>query len=222
MDNLSAIIAEPISKILIVAGLVFLGLAIVGKFSGKFELGPVARVFGAILGLVFVGMGLGMASAAAGEEEPGRSPPVDVVPTIPIELLTVSPTNPPIPTTAPTAAPTAVPTPIPSPTPAVIPMPLSRERIQFDRGSASDSFVVNLPVGESKGYVLRIMAGQQMHITIPNPVRLLVLDTQNNAMATELVGDGHWVVNIPYTGDYTVVLYGEGQTYVTIYIPPLP
>lgn len=60
-----------------------------------------------------------------------------------------------------------------------------------------------------------------MYITATNNVRILVLDTQNNRMTPTVVDVGQWVITIPQTGDYTVVLYGEGQTQVTIYIPPL-
>lgn len=31
----------------------------------------------------------------------------------------------------------------------------------------------------------------------------------------------HWVVSLPQTGDYRIILTGQGETWVTIEIPPL-
>lgn len=213
MDNLGALVGEPTSKILVVAGLIFLGFAIVGKFSGKFELGPTSRVVGGVLGITFVFLGLRMPQTVERIEATALTPTVATIASIPTIETAVTSTLLPVPTIAPTV--------IPSSTPSIIPLPITRERISFDLGSASDSFVVNLEAGQSKGYILNITAGQQMYITIPNQVRLLMLDTWDNKMETNWVDTGHWIVTIPQTGDYTVVLYGEGQTFVTIYIPPL-
>lgn len=213
MDNLGALVGEPTSKILVVAGLIFLGFAIVGKFSGKFELGSTSRVVGGVLGITFVFLGLRMPQTVERIEGTALTPTVTTIASTLATGTAVTSTLFPVPTIAPTV--------MPSSTPSIIPLPITRERISFDLGSASDSFVVNLEAGQSNGYILNITAGQQMYITIPNQVRLLVLDTRDNIMETNWVDTGHWIVTIPQTGDYTVVLYGEGQTFVTIYIPPL-
>ncbi|MCP4422927.1 MAG: hypothetical protein GY803_00400 [Chloroflexi bacterium] len=211
MDQLGAIIREPTGKLLVAAGLLLVIVAIVGKFSGKFELGLVARVIGGVLGLVFVSLGIGMAQASENGVEVAEPTAIAPIPTVKlVEATAVPPTLTPVP-----------PMSLPSPTSAVIPRPTSRERIIFDPGSVSDSFVTHLTAGQSKGYVLNVMAGQEMHITIPPRVRILVLDTQGAEMSPQEIDGGHWGVAIPQTGDYTIALYGEGETYVTIYIPPL-
>jgi hypothetical protein len=71
MDELAkSIFTAPIATLFIVAGMVFLLIAIVGNISGKIEPGPKARLISGVLGVVFIGLGLAMHWLP---KEPGRS-----------------------------------------------------------------------------------------------------------------------------------------------------
>lgn len=61
MDELiKSLFSAPLATIFVIAGLVFLLLAVVGNVSGKIEPGPKGRVFSGILGVSFVLVGLSM------------------------------------------------------------------------------------------------------------------------------------------------------------------
>lgn len=63
MDELIGhLVDAPQANILIVAGLVFLGIAVVGKISGKIEPGKFGRITAALIGLGLVAYGLRMHS----------------------------------------------------------------------------------------------------------------------------------------------------------------
>jgi hypothetical protein len=55
-----AVLTAPIATLFIVAGILFLFIAVVGNISGKIEPGNKARIASAVFGLVFVGLGLTM------------------------------------------------------------------------------------------------------------------------------------------------------------------
>ncbi len=114
--------------------------------------------------------------------------------------------------------------PTPHPTPALA-IPLTR--IQFAPGNASYDFSVELMPGMPRGYVVRVLQGQRIYVsalsalgTLPEPL-IMVLDTAGRPMAVERgARPGLWMVDVPQTGDYTIVVYGEGEVDVTVYIPP--
>jgi hypothetical protein len=61
MENLGkAIIGAPLANIFIIAGIIFLLIAVIGKISGKIEPGNTARVISGTAGVVFVAVGLAM------------------------------------------------------------------------------------------------------------------------------------------------------------------
>jgi len=55
-----AVLTAPIATLFIVAGILFLFIAVVGNLSGKIEPGNKARIASAVFGLVFVCLGLTM------------------------------------------------------------------------------------------------------------------------------------------------------------------
>ena len=59
-DLAKEILNAPLGTILILAGLAFLAIGIVGKIKGKIEPGTWGRVLSGIAGLVFLGIGLAM------------------------------------------------------------------------------------------------------------------------------------------------------------------
>ncbi|MCD6290018.1 MAG: hypothetical protein J7M34_05890 [Anaerolineae bacterium] len=107
-----------------------------------------------------------------------------------------------------------------TPTPAV---PAERERIQFAPGNASAEFAVTLTSGVPKAYVLRVMAGQQLYVSAlgEHDVVVSVFGPGDVPIPVERMGrPGLWRADIPQTGDYTIVLLGEGDVSVTVYVPP--
>ena len=117
-------------------------------------------------------------------------------------------------TRAPTTMPTSAPT-------ATLVLSATRERITFGAGSTVYTFAVNLASGAPKAYVLTVLAQQQMTITASGDVTIVVLDPQNKAVVPVSARQGQWVGAMPQTGDYTIVLQGDGAFDVSISIPPL-
>jgi hypothetical protein len=63
MDKIVQIIfASPVVNLFIVAGLVFVGIAIVGNISGKIQPGRTGRIVSGVFGLILLGAGLAMYS----------------------------------------------------------------------------------------------------------------------------------------------------------------
>lgn len=117
-----------------------------------------------------------------------------------------------------TRAPTTAPTPVATATPI---LPATRERITFGAGSTVYAFAVNLTSGVPHAYVLTILAQQHMDVTANGNVTITVFDRQNRPVAPTSVQPGQWAGMMPQTGDYTIVLQGDGVFDVSINIPPL-
>ena len=124
MDELiKGVFAAPIANLLVIAGLVFLGIAVVGKIPGKIEPGKTGRIASGTVGAILLVMGLAMHLGLTPTLTPTLTPvpptPTPVSPT-PTPILTPSPT--PIPTpVSPTPTPTLTPSPTPIPTPTPVP-----------------------------------------------------------------------------------------------------
>jgi hypothetical protein len=96
-DFLSTALGAPTAKLFIVAGLVFLGVAIVGNITGRIQPGRVGRVLGGLIGpLLIVG---GLTLELGPRPAPRPAPP----------QVTVTPTS------KPTLRTTPIPTPSPTP-----------------------------------------------------------------------------------------------------------
>jgi hypothetical protein len=57
-ELVKAVFAAPLATLFIVAGMLFLLIAVAGNIHGKMEPGATARIFSGILGLMFLGVGL--------------------------------------------------------------------------------------------------------------------------------------------------------------------
>jgi hypothetical protein len=79
-------------------------------------------------------------------------------------------------------------------------------KITFEFGTASDSFDTHLTAGQSQGYLLWVMAGQRMFITVMNDTRVLVLDPQDNRLTTAAIDAGQWVIDTPQSGDSSTAM----------------
>jgi len=100
-------------------------------------------------------------------------------------------------------------------------MPITR--IQFAPGNASYEFTTVLTAGTPQGYVLRVMAGQRIYVSAlgEHEITVVVMGPGSVPLPTIRGGrPGQWYADVLTTGDYTVVLSGEGEAYVTIFIPP--
>jgi hypothetical protein len=59
-EILALILGSPVANLLIIAGLIFLGIAVVGNISGKIQPGTAGRLLSGLLGLCLLGGGLVM------------------------------------------------------------------------------------------------------------------------------------------------------------------
>ncbi len=80
MEILKALIESPVANLFMVAGLVFLGIAVVGDITGKIQPGKTGRILSGLLGIVLMSMGLMMYSRQppTGPAVPTNVPVVDV------------------------------------------------------------------------------------------------------------------------------------------------
>lgn len=110
---------------------------------------------------------------------------------------------------------------IPPLDPPETPAPARTERVRFAAGATSATLEPVLSRGAPVGYVLGIGAGQRLWVTaVSGDVGFWVLDPDGRTLSplnrTARVGE----FAIPRTGDYTLVLDGEGPVQVVVEIPP--
>jgi hypothetical protein len=99
-DILELIFKSPIANLLIIAGLVFLGIAVVGDVSGKIQPGTEGRLLSGLLGVCLLGGGLVMFQATPVNNDaspPSESNPVTSVDSRPDQTDLVTPTFTPAP-----------------------------------------------------------------------------------------------------------------------------
>jgi hypothetical protein len=145
--------------------------------------------------------------------------------TSPTPAPTAQSTSTPIATATPIAPPESTRTPVPVSPTATEPAPVPTEtpapdRITFPVGGNTFAFTARLVRGEPQRYVLRILAQQTMSITTGSNVTITVLTGDNNFLQPSVSSPGLWQGTLPQTGDYTIVLLGQGLVTVTIEIPP--
>ena len=93
-------------------------------------------------------------------------------------------------------------------------------RIDFLPGTSAYTFTTNLVAGVPQDYVLTILAGQTLYIIKNGSAKTQVIDPLGNALTGMSAQPGPYGVAISQTGDYTVVLSGNGMTTVSLYVPP--
>ena len=106
--------------------------------------------------------------------------------------------------------------------PAALGTPASWERINFPRGSTTYTFSPQLTADFAKGYILRTLAGQSLFVTSSNLIRFAVLDPDNFELPAFPTSSGQLLFRLPKTGDYTLIIAGEGSATIAIDVPPLP
>jgi len=111
--------------------------------------------------------------------------------------------------------------PVAAATPAqTVPIPWTREQVQFQPGTASETISMALVAGQPRGFTLRIAVGQTLYITFTGDASAGVLGPGDVQLADMAPGPGPRAVGIPRTGSYTVVLAGQGNVSLSVYIPP--
>lgn len=91
MDEIvKALFSAPLATVFVIAGLIFLLVAVVGNISGKIEPGPKGRLFSGILGLAFVVVGLAM-HFAQNSAQPSTTPNSPTALAKPAEQIAVVP-----------------------------------------------------------------------------------------------------------------------------------
>ncbi len=99
--------------------------------------------------------------------------------------------------------------------------PASTERVRFAAGTTAATLQPTLDRGAPIGYILGIGAGQRLWVTATlGDVGFWLLDPEGKTLSplsrTSRVGE----YAIPRTGDYTLVLDGDGAVQVVVEIPP--
>ena len=104
--------------------------------------------------------------------------------------------------------------------PASISPPAATTPIDFFPGTSSYTFTTNLALGVSQGYVVWAAAQQSLYITKSGDANVEVFDPMGNILATPTTQPGPWGVTATRSGNYTLVLYGQGLVTLSIFIPP--
>lgn len=107
------------------------------------------------------------------------------------------------------------------PVPWPQPLPGAATRIWFARGASSATFSASLASGVPSSYLVRVAAGQQMFVTLNGSATASLLDPWGRSLAPAAAAGGQWQFNLPWFGDYQLVLNGTGVVAVTVYVPPL-
>lgn len=102
------------------------------------------------------------------------------------------------------------------------PAPASTERVRFPAGGTSATLEPTLTRGAPVGYLLGIGAGQRLWVTTPlGDVGFWVLDPGGKTLSPIVPQTARSAeYAIPRTGDYILVLNGEGPVQVVVDIPP--
>jgi len=172
MDSLfEALVAAPLANLLILGGLVFLGIGIVGNITGKIEPGKTGRIASGALGagLLVMGLFIHLKQAQVSAPASPEGTPVAAVDTaVPPEATSLSPMSMPVPPKATLVPPTHTPlpakdTPLPPPSTAA---PVAVTSAPPTVGTPGQS---SLP------------AGSWQHIPdLPRQINALVVDPTNS------------------------------------------
>jgi photosystem II stability/assembly factor-like uncharacterized protein len=108
-----------------------------------------------------------------------------------------------------------------APSVASLPLPTSLERINFPAGILSYTFRTNLTQDIPQGYTLGLLTGQKMYVAKNGDATIEVVDPQNNLLTDASSQPGPWSVSVAQTGNYTLVLSGQGLVSVTITLSPI-
>lgn len=95
------------------------------------------------------------------------------------------------------------------------------QRIRFAPGSIGYGFSLDLQQGQPRAFVLGIMAGQQFNVKTEGNVTAVVLGVDSNPLRPAHIEYGLSQYAIPVTGDYTMILSGQGPSGITLVIPAL-
>lgn len=104
-------------------------------------------------------------------------------------------------------------------TSASIPPPALFTRINFVPGTNSYTITTNLASGISQGYVLGISAQQSLYLTKTGNANVEAFDPIGNIFVTPATDAGPRGAAAARSGDYTLILYGQGPVTVSIYVP---
>ncbi|MDX2002390.1 MAG: hypothetical protein SFW35_08150 [Chitinophagales bacterium] len=96
---------------------------------------------------------------------------------------------------------------------------VAKERISFQKGSVSKH--VTAEISGIKQYVIGIRKKQKMTIEKYSEFALQVIQKDGTDLEPVFKTDDRLVYDIPYTGDYTIVLKCKGRATFNIMIPPL-
>lgn len=212
--------------IFVIGGIVFLFVAAGGSFGAKVTIDRVKPGVAGMIGLWLLLCGIVLfltpiiVANAEAEEEPSSKTTQEIEKTVPAETVSASVTPSRTATPTMTPKPTVTQTPSATATPQLV-APNWFEPIQFCTGCTSSTIVIDLVPGSAKGYVLRILGGQTLTVTTDGAATVAILDSHGFQLPLSWSDDRRWEAYIPQTGDYKVIVGGNGRYTLTFYIPPL-
>ncbi len=110
-----------------------------------------------------------------------------------------------------------IPVPVNSWTPDLTsaPIPDHTQRVIISNG-ASTTASTKLTQGRNDGMVFHALAGQKLQVSASGETTITLLDPGKETVNPSSASLGKWVFNIPATGDYSIVLLGEGVIQLTL------
>lgn len=215
-----------IPNILVICGILFLFVAIGGQFEAIIETGRLKPVFAGSIGLLFLfcGVPLFVVPLITVNKNPEKDSTLTESPELIQGTNEVASANSASPSVTATELlpihqlPSA--TPSSSATPRLVP-PDSFESVQFCGGCTSSTLTIDLAHGTSRGYVLRIFAGQTLHVSTDQPAVVKILGADGSFLPLGTSDDTRWEAFIPQTSDYKVIIDGNGSYVLTFHIPPI-
>lgn len=93
------------------------------------------------------------------------------------------------------------------------------ERVQFSRGTISKILQGKLYKGEEKCYKLRINAGQKLIVNINQNFDIRIVAPGGEVIAPEFISEGKWIGELPISGDYLMIVKGNGNYTIQVTIP---
>ncbi|RPJ51248.1 MAG: hypothetical protein EHM21_03160 [Chloroflexi bacterium] len=102
------------------------------------------------------------------------------------------------------------------------PVPAQLQPVQFQPGATSTSFSVNTTAGTPLGYTLNVQAGQRMTVTTSGNATITLLAPDKVTLVPSAPMPTHqWQFNLTQSGNYVLIILGNGPVTVNISIPPL-
>lgn len=102
-----------------------------------------------------------------------------------------------------------------------IDVPPLPEQIHFTLGSTGTTFTIQMTEQASHAYTLWVAEGQQIFVTVNQPIALFALAPAGHELIATLHDPFQWQFTTTQAGNHQIFLKGAGAVTVTITVPPL-